>query len=173
MRLILQHLNKEPFVTVNTHDTNLLIPLTDYEKKLNNTGSPPGSFNSYVKVFDKCNVLPCLPSPATIPSLPKVIATSDDESIKKGLDKLVITTIDNVLPGGGEAALEFLGGEIEGIARVNAMCSKTEYIGTFSKPNTSPNSLEPSTTGLSPYLKHGCVSPRYFYHEISKSYEVR
>jgi len=40
--------------------------------------------------------------------------------------------------------------------------------GTCVQPKTSPNSLEPSTTVLSPYLKLGCLSPRLFYHELRK-----
>ena len=38
----------------------------------------------------------------------------------------------------------------------------------FEKPNTSPNSLSPSTTVLSPYLKFGCLSPRLFFHGLQK-----
>lgn len=44
------------------------------------------------------------------------------------------------------------------------------WVSTFEKPSTSPNSLEPSTTVLSPYLKFGCVSVRYVYSEILKIY---
>lgn len=36
----------------------------------------------------------------------------------------------------------------------------------FSKPDTSPNSIEPSTTVLSPYLKFGCLSSRLMYHRL-------
>lgn len=43
-----------------------------------------------------------------------------------------------------------------------------EYIRKFEKPNTSPNSLEPSTTVLSPYFKFGCVSPRLFFHKLKE-----
>lgn len=45
-----------------------------------------------------------------------------------------------------------------------------EYICKFEKPNTSPNSLEPSTTVLSPYLRFGCLSSRLFYHKIKQVY---
>uniref|UniRef100_A0A182STQ4 FAD_binding_7 domain-containing protein n=1 Tax=Anopheles maculatus TaxID=74869 RepID=A0A182STQ4_9DIPT len=41
------------------------------------------------------------------------------------------------------------------------------WVCNFEKPNTSPNSLEPSTTVLSPYLKFGCLSVRLFYSRIS------
>lgn len=38
----------------------------------------------------------------------------------------------------------------------------------FEKPNTSPNSLKPSTTVLSPYLKFGCVSPRLMFLKLDE-----
>jgi len=47
-----------------------------------------------------------------------------------------------------------------------------DYICKFSKPDTSPNSLEPSTTVLSPYLKFGCLSPRLFYAKLHNVGEV-
>ena len=48
---------------------------------------------------------------------------------------------------------------------------KFEWAATFEKPKTSPNSLSPSTTLLSPYMKSGCLSPRLFYHKMSEAYE--
>ncbi|XP_018321941.1 (6-4)DNA photolyase isoform X2 [Agrilus planipennis] len=42
-----------------------------------------------------------------------------------------------------------------------------QWICKFEKPNTSPNSLEPSTTVLSPYLKFGCLSSRLFYNRLN------
>ena len=36
----------------------------------------------------------------------------------------------------------------------------------FQKPFTSPTSLTPSTTSLSPYLKFGCLSVRHFYEQL-------
>ena len=36
----------------------------------------------------------------------------------------------------------------------------------FEKPKTSPNSLEPSTTVLSPHLRHGTLSPRTLYWRL-------
>ena len=40
------------------------------------------------------------------------------------------------------------------------------WVRSFEKPNTSPNSLEPSTTVLSPYLKFGCLSVRTMYWRL-------
>ena len=44
------------------------------------------------------------------------------------------------------------------------------HIAGFEKPKTSPNSLEPATTVLSPYMKFGCVSPREFWWDLEAVY---
>jgi len=66
-----------------------------------------------------------------------------------------------------DAPTLFPGGETAALARMQLHLSNTKYITTFEKPKTFPNSLLPSTTVLSPYLKHGALSPRLFYHSLS------
>lgn len=46
---------------------------------------------------------------------------------------------------------------------------RKQWLCNFEKPNTSPNSLEPSTTVLSPYLKFGCLSSRLFYQRLKQT----
>jgi len=67
---------------------------------------------------------------------------------------------------------KFPGGETEGLKRFNEKLSKENatWVRNFEKPQTSPNSLSPSTTVLSPYLKFGCVSPRLMYWRLSHLY---
>ncbi|XP_071510483.1 cryptochrome-2-like [Diadema antillarum] len=62
------------------------------------------------------------------------------------------------------------GGETEGLARMEMHLARKTWTCNFEKPKTSPNSLEPSTTVLSPYLKFGCLSPRKFYYAIQDVY---
>lgn len=58
------------------------------------------------------------------------------------------------------------GGETEALRRMREYLKDKQWICAFEKPNTSPNSLKPSTTVLSPYLKFGCLSARLFYKEL-------
>lgn len=68
---------------------------------------------------------------------------------------------DSLLPS------KFPGGETEGLKRLKLMVDDREkWVRSFEKPKTSPNSLEPSTTVLSPYLKYGCVSCRDMYWRL-------
>lgn len=64
---------------------------------------------------------------------------------------------------------KYPGGETEAIKRLNNYMVKRQWVCQFEKPNTSPNSIEPSTTVLSPYLSHGCLSPKMFYHKLKEA----
>jgi cryptochrome len=62
------------------------------------------------------------------------------------------------------------GGESEALRRFHLKFENEAWISSFEKPNTSPNSLEPSTTVLSPYLKFGNLSPKLFYWRLKEAY---
>lgn len=64
--------------------------------------------------------------------------------------------------------LVFSGGESEALDRMEKMLSRKEWIRTFEKPKTAPNAIEPSTTVLSAYIAHGCLSSRLFYHKLNE-----
>ncbi|XP_045488392.1 cryptochrome-1 [Pieris rapae] len=63
---------------------------------------------------------------------------------------------------------KYQGGETEALNRLNMYMAKKQWVCAFEKPNTSPNSLEPSTTVLSPYISHGCLSAKLFYHKLKQ-----
>ncbi|RNA42711.1 6-4 photolyase [Brachionus plicatilis] len=69
--------------------------------------------------------------------------------------------------------LLFPGGETEALRRLEDKFKNESWICSFEKPNTSPNSLAPSTTVLSPYLKFGCLSARKFYWRLKQVYAKR
>lgn len=65
--------------------------------------------------------------------------------------------------GYGDAPHEalFPGGETEALSRMARRLGDEPWVRGFSKPKTSPTAIgEPDTTGLSPYLKFGCLSSR-------------
>ncbi|NXC78535.1 CRY2 protein, partial [Anhinga anhinga] len=54
-----------------------------------------------------------------------------------------------------------------------ASCPIQAWVCGFKKPETEPNSLSPSTTVLSPYLKFGCLSVRTFWWRLDEIYQGR
>eukprot|EP00928_Gymnodinium_smaydae_P003419 TRINITY_DN11228_c0_g3_i2.p1 TRINITY_DN11228_c0_g3~~TRINITY_DN11228_c0_g3_i2.p1 ORF type:complete len:620 (-),score=114.43 TRINITY_DN11228_c0_g3_i2:116-1975(-) len=80
--------------------------------------------------------------------------------------------------GESSAGRCFPGGEREALRRLTAVCKDVEYICAFEKPKTSSTGKagkpwEPSTTGLSPYLKFGCLSVRTAWHAIAECLKGR
>ena len=69
-------------------------------------------------------------------------------------------------PPASTLTVKYPGGETAALQRLEHYICKDVWIRQFEKPNTAPNSLEPSTTVLSPYLKFGCLSVRRFYHAL-------
>lgn len=51
--------------------------------------------------------------------------------------------------------------------------AREDWISKFEKPKTSPNSIDPSTTVLSMYISHGCLSTRRFWHALCEVYTKR
>ncbi|NXI52898.1 CRY1 protein, partial [Chloroceryle aenea] len=62
------------------------------------------------------------------------------------------------------------GGETEGLQRLEKHLTDQGWVTSFTKPRTVPNSLLPSTTGLSPYFSVGCLSVRTFFYRLSNIY---
>lgn len=68
----------------------------------------------------------------------------------------------------------FLGGESEALKRLKMKISeRPDYVSNFRKPKTAStneieNPMEPSTTGLSPYISNGCLSVRLVWNECAK-----
>ncbi|XP_027300846.2 cryptochrome-1-like isoform X1 [Anas platyrhynchos] len=69
-----------------------------------------------------------------------------------------------------ESISPWRGGETEGLQRLEQHLADQGWVASFTKPRTIPNSLLPSTTGLSPYFSMGCVSVRTFFYRLSNIY---
>ena len=70
------------------------------------------------------------------------------------------------------------GGEAAALAHLDTVCADIKFLATFSKPDTNPLKVVPgapvseaSTTLLSPFLAHGCLSPRTVYQKITTCLE--
>ncbi len=87
------------------------------------------------------------------------LLTSSDDYNPPTLDELKVP-LDELGPH------LYKGGETEALERLEKSLANRHYVENFAKPNTSPNSIAPSTTVLSPYLKFGCLSARLFYEKL-------
>lgn len=80
---------------------------------------------------------------------------------------LLVTGFDteNLLPP------VWVGGESEALARLERHLERKAWVASFGRPKMTPQSLLPSQTGLSPYLRFGCLSTRLFYYQLTDLYK--
>ncbi|XP_041974732.1 cryptochrome-1-like [Aricia agestis] len=65
----------------------------------------------------------------------------------------------------------WIGGENEALARLERHLERKAWVATFGRPKMTPQSLLASSTGLSPYLRFGCLSTRLFYFQLTELYK--
>ncbi|XP_028649658.1 cryptochrome-2 [Erpetoichthys calabaricus] len=63
------------------------------------------------------------------------------------------------------------GGETEALLRLEKHLERKAWVASFERPRINVNSLIASPTGLSPYLRFGCLSCRTFYYTLLELYK--
>ncbi|KAJ6661021.1 hypothetical protein lerEdw1_016822, partial [Lerista edwardsae] len=89
---------------------------------------------------------------------------------EEGLDEQYRLPLPEDLGISKEYLSPWRGGETAGLLRLKEHLKNQGWVAKFKKPRTIPNSLLPSTTGLSPYFSFGCLSVRTFFYRLSKIY---
>ncbi|XP_050382163.1 (6-4)DNA photolyase [Argentina anserina] len=123
-----------------------------------NGGRPPLSYQSFLKLAGEPSWMSSSLS-MTLSLLPPVGNVGNCE----------VSEVPTVEELGYEDAQQeefspFRGGESEALKRLRESIEKKEWVANFEKPKGDPSAfLKPATTVLSPYLKFGCLSSRYFY----------
>lgn len=106
--------------------------------------------------------------------VPRIPALRLGEDVVAGLDVPDISELYEEAP----TQRSFPGGETEALKRLEAVCADADFVCRFEKPKTSSTGQpgrpwEPSTTGLSPYLKFGCISVRTAWHALADTMKGR
>lgn len=128
-----------------------------------NGGKPPLTYQSFVKLAGE-------PSWASSPISTELTWLPPVGSV----GNCPISEVPSIAELGYEDNQEdertpFKGGESEALIRLRESLSDKEWVAKFEKPKGNPSAfLKPATTVLSPYLKFGCLSSRYFYQCIQE-----
>ncbi|EES04723.1 hypothetical protein BDA96_04G093500 [Sorghum bicolor] len=128
-----------------------------------NGGRPPLTYQSFVSIAGE----PPDPIMEEYSELPPLGDTGEYEL-------LPVPTVEELgyVDISEEEIPPFRGGETEALRRMKESLQNKEWVAKFEKPKGDPSAfLKPSTTVLSPYLKFGCLSSRYFYHCIQDVYK--
>ena len=184
---ICMSLRKVGIKEVSLIQQHTIIPMDTYEAKLKG-GSIPLTMGSFQKLFNSIPKLKPIPAPDAVPYdaktaeklLQKLLLATDaspEMSLKSSAGSHIVFPVPTseadyeqfgrVFVDRG--TIKYKGGEDEALERLTRFTvEKREWLASFEKPKTAPNSLEPSTTVLSPYFTHGCLSASFAYHAVAE-----
>ncbi|XP_076331466.1 cryptochrome-1-like isoform X1 [Tachypleus tridentatus] len=133
-----------------------------------NGGNAPVTYKEFQNIVASMEPPPGPKPPVTAETLGRAISSiSDDHDEKYGvptLDELGFDT-ETLKPA------VWQGGETEALTRLERHLERKAWIASFGRPKMTPQSLLPSQTGLSPYLRFGCLSARLFYQQLADLYK--
>ena len=164
--------------SVNLHIIPKVNTLTNIEEIVEQENfKPPKNMKDMEKLFSKIfpkdqNDFYSVDDVLEIPEITKSIPENSFNIIKK----YIFDTEKELALLKKDSKSYFKGGESEALIRLERkVSSEEEYIRNFRKPrtistNNPENPLEPETTGLSPYLSFGCLSPRILWKETERCY---
>ncbi|XP_032416101.1 cryptochrome-1-like isoform X3 [Xiphophorus hellerii] len=95
-----------------------------------------------------------------------VTPVSEDHGEKYGVPSLEELGFDTE----GLPSAVWPGGETEALTRIERHLERKAWVANFERPRMNANSLLASPTGLSPYLRFGCLSCRLFYFKLTDLY---
>ncbi|XP_066265517.1 cryptochrome-1-like isoform X2 [Branchiostoma lanceolatum] len=159
-------LAKEAGVKVILRTSHTLYKLQDIIDV--NGGQPPLTYKRFQAILSKMDP-PDQPVDAitasTVDNLTTPIREDHDEKYGvPSLEELGFDT-DNLNP------VVWPGGETEALTRLERHLERKAWVASFERPKMTASSLLASPTGLSPYLRFGCLSPRLFYKKLTELYK--
>ncbi len=171
----IQELAKKCQVELRSFASETIHPLKTYVAKAGS--SLPNTMGGFQKVFASAGrISKPLDAPLT---MPPIQSRSEDKYLPpKSATDLPWprnTPRDHVTPSWTVKDCIDLkplvrGGETMALRQLaSSVTAKPTYVATFEKPLTSPTALTPSTTGLSPYMSLGCLSPRTVWFAIEEA----
>ncbi|NXN57093.1 CRY1 protein, partial [Rynchops niger] len=140
-----------------------------------NGGQPPLTYKRFQTLISRMEPLE-MPVETITPEVMEKCTTpvSDDHDEKYGVPSLEELGFDTdglpsaVWPGGETEALTRLERHLERKACFKLLQA---WVANFERPRMNANSLLASPTGLSPYLRFGCLSCRLFYFKLTDLYK--
>ncbi|XP_061781180.1 cryptochrome-1-like isoform X2 [Nerophis lumbriciformis] len=132
-----------------------------------NGGQPPLTYKRFQTLISRLDP-PEMPAETLSNSLMAHCVTpiSDDHGDKYGVPSLEELGFDTE----GLPTAVWPGGETEALTRIERHLERKAWVANFERPRMNANSLLASPTGLSPYLRFGCLSCRLFYFKLTDLY---
>ncbi|XP_061591716.1 cryptochrome-1-like isoform X3 [Cololabis saira] len=147
---------------------NISHTLYDLDKIIElNGGQPPLTYKRFQTLISRIDP-PEMPVEMLSDKLMGQCVTpiSEDHGEKYGVPSLEELGFDTE----GLPSVVWPGGETEALTRIERHLERKAWVANFERPRMNANSLLASPTGLSPYLRFGCLSCRLFYFKLTDLY---
>lgn len=133
-----------------------------------NGGRAPLTYHQFLAVIACMDPPPSAEPPVTAKTLNGAVTPiAEDHDDKYGVPTLEELGFDTE----GLLPPVWHGGESEALGRLERHLERKAWVASFGRPKMTPQSLLPSQTGLSPYLRFGCLSTRLFYYQLTDLYK--
>uniref|UniRef100_A0A182ISA3 Photolyase/cryptochrome alpha/beta domain-containing protein n=1 Tax=Anopheles atroparvus TaxID=41427 RepID=A0A182ISA3_ANOAO len=133
-----------------------------------NGGRPPLTYHQFQAIIASMDAPPSPEAAITLDAIGNATTPQYDDDD----DKYGVPTLEEL--GFETDALRppvWVGGETEALARLERHLERKAWVASFGRPKMTPQSLLASQTGLSPYLRFGCLSTRLFYSQLTDLYK--
>uniref|UniRef100_A0A8C6M6M9 Cryptochrome circadian regulator 3a n=1 Tax=Nothobranchius furzeri TaxID=105023 RepID=A0A8C6M6M9_NOTFU len=132
-----------------------------------NGGQPPLTYKRFQTLISRLDP-PEMPVETLSDTLmgSGITPISEDHGEKYGVPSLEELGFDTE----GLPSAVWPGGETEALTRIERHLERKAWVANFERPRMNANSLLASPTGLSPYLRFGCLSCRLFYFKLTDLY---
>ncbi|KAM9753732.1 cryptochrome-1b [Menidia menidia] len=133
-----------------------------------NAGQPPLTYKRFLTLITRMDAVE-LPTETITSEIIQncVTPTRDDHDDKFGVPSLEELGFETE----GLSTAVWPGGETEALMRLERHLERKAWVANFERPRMNANSLLASPTGLSPYLRFGCLSCRLFYFKLTDLYK--
>ncbi|KAK2719727.1 cryptochrome-1-like [Artemia franciscana] len=151
-------------IKVISRTSHTLYPLQKIIEK--NGGSPPLTYRQFQNILRAMDPPASPESTVTLTTIGRAKTpqyANDDDYCVPTLEELGFDT-EGLMPA------VWKGGESEALIRLERHLERKAWVASFGRPKMTPQSLLASSTGLSPYLRFGCLSVRLFYQSLSELY---
>ncbi|KAK6482689.1 cryptochrome-1-like isoform X4 [Huso huso] len=134
-----------------------------------NGGQPPLTYKRFQTLISRMKTLETPVESITVEVMGKCTTpVSDDHDDKFGVPSLEELGFDTE---GLPSSAVWPGGETEALTRLERHLERKAWVANFERPRMNANSLLASPTGLSPYLRFGCLSCHLFYFKLTDLYK--
>ncbi|XP_053576263.1 cryptochrome-2 [Bombina bombina] len=133
-----------------------------------NGNSPPLTYKRFQAIISRMD-LPRRP----VPTVTRQQMETCQTEVQSNHDETYgVPSLEELgFPADNQSPAVWPGGESESLARLDRHLERKAWVANYERPRMNANSLLASPTGLSPYLRFGCLSCRLFYYRLKELYQ--